>query len=221
MKGTKLADFAKRFGISDRHARRLLNDHESELCGHFERNTRGTWIDDYAADFLRDLLRNPAEILPATQEDGAGSDRDYEALQAKYTQLLEDSLALNQEYRQYVIDAAKKLQEAERQMALAERSEANQKRADTLEAQNRDLSGERDGWKDKAFEAEKTAQEALRELESKRESERSLAERTAKAENELSELKEEIENYDTEMEVYAALPAWKRLFVKPPKRKKG
>lgn len=161
MKGTKLADFARRFGISDRHARRLLNDHESELCGHFERNTRGTWIDDYAVDFLRDLLRNPAEILPATQDDGAVSDRDYEALQAKYTQLLEDSLALNQEYRQYVLDTSKKLQEAEKTLSLAER-------AGTLEAEIRDVRDERDSWKGKAAKAEDAVQKASEELEAER-----------------------------------------------------
>lgn len=61
----KISDFAGRYGVSDRHARRLLAEHETELCGHYTRNTKGTWIDEFAAEFLRDLLRNPMEILPA------------------------------------------------------------------------------------------------------------------------------------------------------------
>jgi hypothetical protein len=43
----------------------LLADNEQALDGHFLRNTKGTWIDEFAAEFLRDRLRNPMEILPS------------------------------------------------------------------------------------------------------------------------------------------------------------
>lgn len=66
----KTSAFAAKFGISDRHARRLVNEWEADLGGHIEkRGSAGTWIDEYAEAFLRDKLRNPMEILPAEEPE--------------------------------------------------------------------------------------------------------------------------------------------------------
>lgn len=64
----KISEFAGRFGISDRHARRLFADTESDIVGHFEkRGAAGTFLDDYAVQLLRSKLRNPVEILPVDE----------------------------------------------------------------------------------------------------------------------------------------------------------
>lgn len=69
-KTMKVGAFATKYGVSDRHARRLVAEHEADLIGHIEkRGNAGTWIDEYAEAYLRDLLRNPLEILPAEEPE--------------------------------------------------------------------------------------------------------------------------------------------------------
>lgn len=68
-KTMKIGAFAAKYGVTDRHARRLVAECESDLVGHIEkRGNVGTWIDEYAEAYLRDKLRNPMEILPAEPE---------------------------------------------------------------------------------------------------------------------------------------------------------
>jgi hypothetical protein len=69
-KWVKISEFARKYGVTDRHARRLLNESESDMCGHFEkRGNKGTWIDDVGEEILRSKLRNPIEYLQMTVED--------------------------------------------------------------------------------------------------------------------------------------------------------
>lgn len=69
-KTMKIGEFAAKYGVTDRHARRLAAEHEADLVGHIEKKGNvGTWIDEYAEAYLRDLLRNPLEILPAELEE--------------------------------------------------------------------------------------------------------------------------------------------------------
>jgi len=78
----KTGDFATRCGVSKRHIDRLLKRHEEDLSGHFERREAGgTFLDEYAQDFLRSKLRNPMEILPAEEE------LDPKALKAELDEL--------------------------------------------------------------------------------------------------------------------------------------
>ena len=70
----KIGEFAARFGISDRHARRLFAQTESDIVGHFEkRGAAGTFLDDVAVEILRGKLTNPVEILPADAFDNVDS----------------------------------------------------------------------------------------------------------------------------------------------------
>ena len=69
-KTMKIGEFAAKYGVTDRHARRLAAACEADLVGHMEkRGNAGTWIDEYAEEYLRDKLRNPLEILPAEPEE--------------------------------------------------------------------------------------------------------------------------------------------------------
>lgn len=56
----KLKDFATECGKSERQIQKHLKNHEEELEGHFERKgPNGTWLDDYAQDYIRKLLVGP------------------------------------------------------------------------------------------------------------------------------------------------------------------
>ncbi len=91
-KPMKIGEFAARYGVSDRHARRLAAEHEADLVGHIEkRGNAGTWIDEYAEAYLRDKLRNPLEILPAEPEavDPADLLKELNAWMTKSVELAE------------------------------------------------------------------------------------------------------------------------------------
>lgn len=78
-KTMKIGEFAAKYGVTDRHARRLAAEHEADLVGHIEkRGNVGTWIDEYAEAYLRDLLRNPLEILPAEPDEATPAELQRE-----------------------------------------------------------------------------------------------------------------------------------------------
>ena len=59
----KLSEFALIFKVSERHARRLLQENESDLCGHYDRRGReGTFLDDVAVDFLKNKLQRSFDV---------------------------------------------------------------------------------------------------------------------------------------------------------------
>lgn len=73
----KLSEFASRYGISERHARRIFEKSMSELAGHYERKgNAGTSLDDYAVSYLRDLLRQNVALSPETEQ--SDRERDLE-----------------------------------------------------------------------------------------------------------------------------------------------
>ena len=87
----KIAEFARVNEISDRHARRLFKSFEEDIDGHFEkRGGAGTWLDEYAVEFLRSKLRvqvDPVEVLPARRGfDDSGASAEA---QERYADLLE------------------------------------------------------------------------------------------------------------------------------------
>lgn len=69
-KMVKISEFARQFGITDRHARRLAAENEPDLVGHYEkRGNAGTWIDEVGIEILRSKLRNPLEYVPAVVDE--------------------------------------------------------------------------------------------------------------------------------------------------------
>ena len=128
-KMVKISEFAKQYGISDRHARRLVAENESDLCGHFEkRGNGGTWIDEVAAEILRGKLRNPQEYVQLTIDEA-----DQAALQQRIidlqAQLLEAYKAVANERDM----RAGLLLELGKQQLLAAQTDAEKERADRAE----------------------------------------------------------------------------------------
>lgn len=209
-----IRELAKEMHCSYEAVRQHTKRYEKELEGHIIQRGKSQYLDEYACEFIRGKrLENPVTVQTIERDEA------YEDLKEKYLNLLEDSKALEREYREYVTNAATLLQTASRQIALVETSEENKKRADDLEAKNRDLSADNEK-KDKSLaELETKLKNASGELTEALDRESALAKRTVKAENERNEIEAKLEEYEAEVEAYAELPAWKRLFVKPPKRK--
>lgn len=128
-KMVKISEFAKQYGISDRHARRLVAENESELCGHFEkRGNGGTWIDEVAAEILRGKLRNPQEYVQLTidEVDQAALQQQIIDLQG---QLLEAYKAMAEERNA----RAGLILELGKQQLLAAQTDTEKERADRAE----------------------------------------------------------------------------------------
>lgn len=88
----KLSEFASRYGISERHARRIFEKSMSELSGHYERKGNlGTYLDDYAVSYLRDQLRQNVALSPeAEQSDRERAlDEQLKVALARYAALAE------------------------------------------------------------------------------------------------------------------------------------
>ena len=161
----KIADFAKQYGISDRHARRLLTDNLEKMAGHYERNNRGTWIDPEGAEILAGMLRNPIGILPEEWEP------DVKDLQKEIDRLREENLKLTTNWAEAERRAGRNAAAAG-QVALLEAAKVDQdvkidaltQENGILKAENAVLSRQIDE-KDKTLEEErKNAQKANMEL---------------------------------------------------------
>jgi len=84
----KLQDFAQQCGVTDRAIQKHLKKHEEALAGHFERKgPNGTWLDDYACEFIRSLMKQQ----PVVVGDREQYVRNQE-LEAKVMKLQEDLL---------------------------------------------------------------------------------------------------------------------------------
>lgn len=180
----KTGDFATRCGVSKRHIDRLLKRHEEDLAGHFERREAGgTFLDEFAQDFLRGKLRNPMEILPVEEE------RSPKELKAELDELRKDLVTMSKmladaEYRARKNGDAAALLEAsdeEKKRLQKEKDELLEKKG-SLEAQNDVLSADNEELKVKIAESEKNASEAKGEAS---DAKRSLAE--LKERNEITE----------------------------------
>ena len=60
----KLQDFAVECGVTDRTIQKHLKNHEEALAGHFERRgPNGTWLDNYAQEYIKDLMIRPVPTV--------------------------------------------------------------------------------------------------------------------------------------------------------------
>lgn len=79
----KLQDFARDCGVTDRAIQKHVKNHEAELQGHIERRGKnGTWLDEYAEEFIRGLMKT----APVVVGDNAQL-RKIEELQEKIDKL--------------------------------------------------------------------------------------------------------------------------------------
>ena len=152
----KLNDFADECGVSVRTVQKKLtaDRYKSKLEGEFLRTgSDGTWLTEEGASFLRGTLK--------TKAVGFVSNERYER---EIADLKRDLYETQKEYTAYVKNAAPLLLKASEQIALAERAGEYKEQIDALEAQNGEISADRDEWKGRASKAEKTAQEAAEKL---------------------------------------------------------
>ena len=95
----KLQDFARDLGVTDRNIQKHIQHHRADLEGHIERRgNNGTWLDEYAQNYIRDLVR-PAPVVYAA---GAAEELDklrqeLETVNAKYAAALESLLVVKQQ----------------------------------------------------------------------------------------------------------------------------
>lgn len=65
----KLQDFAISKGVTDKAIYKHLNKHKVELDGHYEKRGRnGTWLDEFACDFISNLMINSPIVLGDSQQ---------------------------------------------------------------------------------------------------------------------------------------------------------
>lgn len=139
----KLQDFARQQGVTERTVQKHLKKHEAELEGHFERKgPNGTWLDDYAQDFIRGhLIQSPIVVY------------DNEAARLK-----EENLELHKK----LTDAYELLSSArEQQMGLIEELGAQR----LLAAKAEDVERERQQAEERARAAEDIAEAEAQEAE--------------------------------------------------------
>ena len=139
----RVRDFAQECGCTPQNIYKHLKTYAEQLDGHVGQTRRGRTLDDFAQDFLRDIMY-PKEVSPDTiiADQAAEIDRLRSAL-----------FQASQEVSSLTVRAT----EAE---ALAERETA---RADKAEGENRNYQGLLQAADDKQREqAEQLAQEKSR-----------------------------------------------------------
>lgn len=154
----KLQDFAREQGVTDRAIQKHLKKYALELEGLFERKgPNGTWLSNEACTFLRGKMKQqPVAIF---DEDPRLAKLEAELKETK--KRLDDkekllSMAQNQ--------VQELLEEAGKVKALEEGRKALEGKIEALEAQNADLSEEKEFYIQTAASAEKDKDEALKEL---------------------------------------------------------
>lgn len=82
----KLQDFAREKGVTDRAIQKHIQNHLPELLDHIERRgPKGTWLDEYAQEFISNLMyETPTAILDTELV------RKYSELEDKYRGALEE-----------------------------------------------------------------------------------------------------------------------------------
>lgn len=133
----KLTEFALIFKVSERHARRLFQENESELRGHYDRRGReGTFLDDVAVDLLKSKLQKSFEV-----EMNSPSDRE-QLLQEQLT-MLSMRYAAAMEKMAENAGAVALLEASKENVAKLEiRAEEAEERAELRERENRALKDE-------------------------------------------------------------------------------
>ena len=194
----KIADFAKQYGISDRHARRLLTDNLEKMAGHYERNNRGTWIDPEGAEILAGMLRNPIGILPEEWEP------DVKDLQKEIDRLREENLKLTTNWAEAERRAGRNAAAAG-QVALLEAAKVDQDvKIDALTQENGNLKAENAVLSHDIVEKDKTLEEERKNAQN--------------VKFELSEALESERVYAAALEEWAKLPWFKRIRTPKPTR---
>lgn len=188
----KISEFAAKYGVSDRHVRRLVAANADILGDHIDKRANCAFLDDFAQDFLLGNLRDAKEILPA--EDLVPIDAQTHAklfeLAEQQTKL---SLALADAERRASQNAAAAgllaASNADRERLSADRDKLIKENS-LLEAQNRVLSIESEK-KDKTIteleESKKIASDVARGLKE------TLFEKEAEHASEKSDLLRQIE----------------------------
>lgn len=206
----KLSDFAKRFGVSDRHARRLAAECESDISGHIEkRGSGGTWIDEVAVEILRSRLRNPVEMLPSPSEDP-----DSGMLQGKIQELQAD---LVQAYRALSEERSARvglLEELGQQRLLAARTESERERADRAEERARAAEQKTADWEKQAIAAVKRKVEAELAIEESRERAETAEQIAEAAGQEAEDAKQRVAELEAEIEKMKKRGLWARILNK-------
>ena len=154
-----LKDYAKQNNISYEAVRQQVVRYKDELSEHIIRDGRQQFLDEEAVTFLdAKRQKNPVAII---QQD---KDETIEALRQERENLLINIAAQADKIAQQ----ADELREADKALKDVDRlllsAKEDRERADTLEAQNADLSVEKDTAIQKASEAEKKAEKASAEL---------------------------------------------------------
>lgn len=224
-----LRDYAKLHNITYEAVRQQVARYREELGEHIVIDGRQQFLDEAAVAFL-DTKREKNPVVIQNDDIRAELDETKTALERlkfEYAkkegqiELLKQQLAAN-------FGAAERLEAAERKAAALERQaiDARKRELETAAALEKAeskveeakeitqvLIDQANKAKIDAEAAEKRAKEAGdRELEAEFTRE--------KAKKEAAELKAKYEKFEAAMEEYSKLPAWKRLFVKPPKADK-
>lgn len=150
----KLTEFALNFKVSERHARRLFQENESELRGHYDRRGReGTFLDDVAVDLLKSKLQKSFDV-----EIDRPSDREQQ-LQEQLTMLSMRYAAAMEKMAENA--GAVALLEASKENAakLEARAEEAEERAELRERENRELSLELERIRSEAQRREEEAKQ--------------------------------------------------------------
>lgn len=175
----KLQDFAKECGVTDRTIQKHVQKHEEALEGHFERRgPNGTWLDEYAQDFIRGLM-----IQPATPVIGdARTVRENEELR----QALLEKDAKIQAQKEFI---DRLLAENGRLQGNTARLEASEQAKALLEAQNAQHRQDADNARLEAASARQETKEVTRELLASQDDNADLRIRLAAEEAKVASLK--------------------------------
>ena len=150
-------DFAAQNGCSETIVYRHIRNHKEALGDRVQKAHGKTWLTDDGADYIRGLMTHAAPAVSDADPRVAKLEADNEDLRRQLD-------AANAAFQKFASETAALLTKASEQILLAEKSEANQQRADALEAQNADLRAENEELGGKVAQAEKTAQKVTDEL---------------------------------------------------------
>lgn len=183
----KLQDFAREKGVTDRAIQKHIQNHAEELAGHFERlGPNGTWLDEYAQEFISGLMyQTPTVIMDAQLA------REHEDLQERYLATTEQLAVANKELT--VLEAVKG------RLVAAETAKS------VLEAANAT-------YREEAALAHQKVEQALVEREQARAETLLVQKDLDHAQREAEELRRRAENAEAELAAYKARSFWQRLF---------
>lgn len=174
-KATKLTDFARECGVSDRAIQKHLQNMREELEGHYERKgTRGgTWLDEVAVQMIRARMVTPPPPVVADNsllmENEALKDSLLQ-LQGQYIELQQKMI--EQSSLVAGVEAQKALLIASQERVEELREEAQQAKLEAMDAAHKVEEAERH-----AREAEEAVAAAQAELEAEKNRKLTLRER--------------------------------------------